>query len=200
MTAKTLILMRHAEAVDSHRNGNMARPLTTEGRRQAMNAGMLLAKNGLIPSQIIVSPAARTQETLSEMEQVWDFKPQRITDARLFQIAHGEGPYQNLSPTTLLASFSEIMGDADPETSRLMVLGHNPAIANLAHIISRRLPIQLSTNYPTATATVVSGGTGWDQLAANSCLCSKVIYNGNTVIEVKDSHPGPGEPRGPGSS
>lgn len=199
MTSKTLILMRHAEAVDSHRGGNIARPLTTEGRRQAMNTGMLLAKNGLIPSQIIVSPAARTQETLAEMEQVWDFRPERITDPRLFQISHGEGPYQNLTPAMLVSSFNEILADADAEAERLMVLGHNPAIANLAHIVSRRLPIQLAINYPTATATILNPGNRWDHLAAGSCLCSKVIYNGNQMIEVKESHPAPGEPRAPGA-
>ena len=193
MTEKLLTLMRHAAAVDSHRNGNLARPLTTEGRRQAMQAGMLLAKNGLIPSQIIVSPAARTRETLKEMTEVWGHQPPVIVDERLFQISHGEGDYSG--EFNLISSFNEILAQADPDTERLMLLGHNPAIANLAHQISRRLPIKLTQNYPTATATIVEMSSPWDALAMNSALCKKVIYNGSTLIEVKDSH-SQGRPQG----
>lgn len=194
MTEKLLTLMRHAAAVDSHKNGNLARPLTTEGRRQAMQAGMLLAQNGLIPSQIIVSHAARTRETLNEMTEVWGHQPPVIVDERLFQISHGEGAYKG--EFHLISSFNDIMAQADPNAERLLVLGHNPAIANLAHMVSRRLPIELTQNYPTATATIVEMASPWDALAMSSALCRKVIYNGSTLIEVKDSrpqgHPDPG--------
>lgn len=191
---KILMLMRHAEAVPSHKNGNLARPLMTEGHRQAMMAGQILRRLNLIPDQVIASPAVRIQETFLDMQDAWGKKVPRVEDKALFDMAHRTQPYKDADE--LLYDFSRVLHQAQPEAERLLVMGHNPVIGNLVHILGTGLPYDLTINYPSATLTVLKmPGTTWKIPEPASCACEKVIFNGTRLIDASApsaaGHPGP---------
>ncbi len=192
--AKILMLMRHAEAVPSHKNGNLARPLMTEGHRQAMMAGQILKRLNLIPDQVIASPAVRIQETFMNMQDVWEKTVPRVQDMALFDMAHRAQSYGDAGE--LLDDFSNVLHQAHPDTQRLLVMGHNPVIGNLVHVLGTGLPYDLTINYPSATLTVLRMPDGeWTKLKPASCVCEKVIFNGTRLIEAPvpsaAGHPGP---------
>ena len=188
------MLMRHAEAVPSHKNGNLARPLVTEGHRQAMMAGQILKRLDLIPDQVIASPATRIQETFADMQDAWGKKVPRVQDMALFDMAHRAQAYQNAQE--LLHDFSRVLHQAQPDAQRLLVMGHNPVIGNLVHILGTGLPYDLTVNYPSATLTVLKmPGSGWTVPQPASCACDKVIFNGTRLIDA--AAPSPAAPHAP---
>lgn len=192
---KTLMLMRHAQAVPSHRNGNLARPLTTEGHRQAMAAGNTLKRLGMIPEQVIASPAVRIQETFMNMQDTWKDSVPRIEDVALFEMAHRDTPYRDAGE--LLGDFNEVLLQANPDATRLLVMGHQPMIGNLVHALGTGLPYDLTVDYPSATLTMLTvPGDSWADLRPSSCACQKVIFNGTRLIDA--SVPSQEEPRAPG--
>ena len=192
--SKILMLMRHAEAVPSHRNGNLARPLVTEGHRQAMTAGQTLRKLGLIPDQVIASTAVRIQETIADMEDAWGKPVPRVNDVALFDMAHRDTPYAK--PEDLLIDFRKILRQAQPDTKRLLIMGHQPMIGNLVHAVGTGLSYDLTVNYPSATLTILEfPEKAWTALALHSCPCKKVIFNGTRLIDASaPSQAGPPVP------
>ena len=188
------MLMRHAEAVPSHKNGNLARPLMTEGHRQAMMAGQIVKRLGLIPDQVIASPAVRIQETFMNMQDAWDKKVPRVEDMALFEMAHRQQSYRDAGE--LLQDFGKVLNQARSDTQRLLVMGHNPVIGNLVHILGTGLPYDLTVNYPSATLTVLRMPEGaWNVPKPGSCACEKVIFNGTRLIDA--SAPSPAGLRAP---
>lgn len=192
MTQKFLILMRHAEAVDSHLKGNIFRPLTPNGHRQAFATASLLEKIGTIPQYTCLSPAVRTRETHQDMVDVWGHAPSIDHDDRLFNISHGLPPYHE--KFDLVTTFNEILAEVPANVTCAMALGHNPAISNLAHTIASALPYELNQNYPTATAVILElHSKNWNSLAPRHATCKAVVYNdkdkGARLIRMPDLTP-----------
>ncbi|MFI5495377.1 SixA phosphatase family protein [Actinoplanes sp. NPDC051859] len=63
MTARTLILLRHAKAETPGELLDVERRLTDRGRRDASAAGSWLALQGLLPGLVLCSSATRTRQT-----------------------------------------------------------------------------------------------------------------------------------------
>lgn len=109
--------MRHAKSdwgdarLDDH-----ARPLNRRGRRAATALGLWLRKEGLIPDEILCSSAARTMETCSRLGLP---VPPRILGS--LYLAEPEGMLADLRGAT---------------GRRVLMLGHNPGIADLAHVLA----------------------------------------------------------------
>jgi Phosphohistidine phosphatase SixA len=59
----TLVVLRHAKAVHTLGLADLDRTLTDRGRRDAAAAGAWLRAQGLLPAQVLCSPAQRTRET-----------------------------------------------------------------------------------------------------------------------------------------
>lgn len=112
-----LILMRHAKSGwDDPTLDDIERPLSDRGRRQSPLLGAWLADRGHLPDVALVSNAARTRET-------WDivstYCPETETRVR---------PDLYLAtPRSLLAAL------ASTDARSVLVLAHNPGIAQLAH-------------------------------------------------------------------
>ena len=191
MTEKslTLILMRHAEAEDQRRGQkDSSRRLTVRGHLQASGTADFLKETGAIPQQVIVSPAIRTQETLQEMMDVWGTNPQITRDENIYKVSHREPPY--LVEFNLVDAFNDMLKQADPAHDCVMVLGHNPAIANLVQNTASTLPRDLNEAFPTATAVILSlHTTQWDSLAPRHATCKAVIYGGSKLIRMPDPTP-----------
>lgn len=58
-----IILIRHGDAVSSSPLGDLGRPLSIEGRRQAMATGRTLAEHGIRPTRAWCSPLVRAVQT-----------------------------------------------------------------------------------------------------------------------------------------
>jgi phosphohistidine phosphatase len=77
-----LILWRHAEAVEHlSSGGDLERPLTSRGERQAARMAAWLNQHLPATTRIIVSPARRTQQTALALERKFKTVPALAPDA-----------------------------------------------------------------------------------------------------------------------
>jgi phosphohistidine phosphatase len=64
-----LILWRHAEASETAAGGDLERPLTAKGERQAQRVGQWLNRHLSAGAKVLVSPALRAQQTALALER-----------------------------------------------------------------------------------------------------------------------------------
>lgn len=122
---KMLLLMRHAKAAAAARGeGDKSRRLTPDGVLDATSIGRFLDSAGYRPDLALVSDARRTRETLDGICPGLRVQPQVVYEPRLYEA----------DPDALLEEIRSQGGDAQV----LVVIGHNPAIAELASILARR--------------------------------------------------------------
>jgi phosphohistidine phosphatase len=116
---RELILVRHAHAeapaagTDDH-----ARALSPIGREEAAAAGAWLREHGLQPDRVLCSSALRAQQTLEGLGDLGAADVQE--DAAIYEA----------SPGTLAA-----LADANRDAGRLMLIGHNPGLEQLAALM-----------------------------------------------------------------
>jgi phosphohistidine phosphatase len=137
---KILTLLRHAKSGwDDPVTRDFDRPLNPRGRRAARTVGAEMKAQGLAFDLVLASLARRVIETLDEIESAYgplepDF------DERLY-----------LAGTQTLL---EIVRKA-PDVERLLLVGHNPGLEELALRLSRRdsdpLRAEVAVKYPTGT-------------------------------------------------
>lgn len=122
--AKTLYLMRHAEAAPAERElGDFDRPLNPLGLHNAAEMGRRLKKRGVNPEIIFCSPALRTRQTAELLVGEFGGTMEAIHfDDRIF-----ENTAEIL--LDLIRSLPEACASA-------MVIGHNPSIGWLANQLS----------------------------------------------------------------
>ena len=151
-----LLLLRHAKAVESSANGDFERELAPRGRRQAETFGGWLAGQSFAPTLIIASPARRTRETADIVVGAPAKPARRRDDPRLY----------NSSASDILS----IVRATDTNIETLMIVGHNPGIAEFANRLTgsgdatargkmaRKFP-------PCACAIIAFAGSDWRKLA-----------------------------------
>ena len=130
--------MRHGKAAANAPEGDLARPLTERGRSDAHAVGDALWKAGARPARVLVSPAARTLETLEALPDAL------IRGARIERV--GE-LYNGSAETILDAVEREAAGsdaaERDAGGGDVLVIGHNPgvsaALMNLAPDAARAM-------------------------------------------------------------
>jgi len=156
----TLSLLRHGKAVrDAGEGGDIARPLTGRGRRNATAVGAQMAKSGLTPSLILCSSAARTLETL---------------DLVLPQLA--AKPTISLLDTLYLAGplvLLKRLHTVKKKTPHVMIIGHNPGLHALALDLIADGPQDqigaLGRKLPTSGLVVIEFKlAGWDEVVAGT--------------------------------
>ena len=114
------MLLRHAHAEEAAPGQNdLDRPLSAEGLAEAEAAGRWLRDKGLVPDCVLCSPSRRTRETLEAVLAAIGYVDQRLDD----------GIYE-ASPGTLAA-----LADQHREVERLMLVGHNPGLEQLAALM-----------------------------------------------------------------
>ena len=119
MAARRLLLIRHAPAAAGP--GDVERPLTERGERNATAIGTWLFRAGLAPDRVLVSPARRAVQTWERAGGELPAAPGPIVDDRI---------YDN-TVDALLGAIRET-----PEDVRtLVVVGHNPSVGELAGVL-----------------------------------------------------------------
>lgn len=119
----TLMLLRHAKAVQQSRGDDFARDLQEMGRRDVERLGGYLAARGIVPDFALVSASARTRQTFETLAAAL---PTSIP-ARF-----GEELYNATA-----AELRTLVRGVDPGVKTLMVVGHNPGIADAAVMLAR---------------------------------------------------------------
>ena len=137
-----LILMRHTKS--DWQDATLSdhdRPLNARGRHAAQLLGQWLHSRGYQPDQVLCSDALRTRQT-------W---------AGLAASALGGQASVQILPALYNANPDQIWGTITPQTAQtLMVVAHNPGIAELATRLLAHPPRSTEfAHYPTGATTVL---------------------------------------------
>jgi phosphohistidine phosphatase len=116
MPHRRLVLVRHAQAGNAATDRN--RPLTELGQHQAAAAGEQLAGLGVAPDRVLVSPALRAQETWQGMSAALAGPPGPEIEERIYD--------------NTIEGLFEVIGESGEDVGTLVVVGHNPAVGQLA--------------------------------------------------------------------
>lgn len=145
-TAPMLLLLRHAKSSwDDPGLADHDRILNKRGREAATRMGRYLAEEGLVPDLIACSTARRTEETLARLCRAMGETPETRMVAALYHAA----------PNTIRSVIN-----AAPDAKRLMVIGHNPGLHDLAltladpHHADQQALDGLRAKFPTAALAV----------------------------------------------
>lgn len=142
---KTLYLLRHAEADGGSglSDGDHGRPLSIKGRAEGRAVGTYMQAQGMVPQQVLCSDAARTLSTARlAIEEIFGNEKNPVPsqfDRNLY-----------LAPPDVVLSSIQAM---DAAVEKLLVVGHNPGMAELAMLLSGRNADQLD-GFPPATLAV----------------------------------------------
>ena len=137
---KRLILTRHAKSSwDDPLTPDHDRPLNERGKMAAADLGSWLASRGYIPEEVLCSDALRTRKTWSGIA------PALPGTA----ILHLKPTLYHAGPDVMLAVLRHAAGDT------VMMIGHNPGIAEFAHRLVARAPLNREfQRYPTGATLV----------------------------------------------
>jgi phosphohistidine phosphatase len=159
---RRLLLLRHAKAESTSPSGrDRDRPLAARGLKDATELGAWLAgQRSLLPDLALISTAVRARAT-------WDIVQQQISDQVRQELAAHLPDLYGAEPTQLLAIIRAIAVE-DPK--RLMIIGHNPGLHELAlGLIGRGDTTGRATlahNLPTSGLVVIDFAVeSWDRLA-----------------------------------
>lgn len=123
MTELRLYLLRHAKAVAATAGGDdFERPLARAGWDAMAEMGPLIRAEGYLPDLTLCSSSRRTRETLAALLPSMTRDMQIVLSRRVYESGADD----------LLSLISETADSIE----QLMVIGHNPAIEALAHLLS----------------------------------------------------------------
>jgi phosphohistidine phosphatase len=150
---RRLMLMRHAKA-EIPMGHDRDRRLAPRGRAAAPLVGTYLKDEQLLPDLALVSPARRTQETW-ELVRPGLGTVETREDPRLYEA----------SKDGLL----KVIHEVEPGVRTLLMIGHNPAIGELARLLvghgDRYAFARMSQAFPTGALAVIDFATeGWDRV------------------------------------
>ena len=140
-----LMLLRHAKTERlQHGQHDRERRLTKRGRADAANVARYMVSYCLVPDQVIVSPARRSQETWALLAKAFSEGPNVVTDEHVY-----EASAENLIDVIAKAH----------EGPSLLIVGHNPSLHDLAVQLigsgNAAAREQLSENLPTSGLVVI---------------------------------------------
>ena len=141
---KTLYLLRHAKSDWGDPSlDDCDRPLAARGERAAAVMAVHFAQQGYHPSLVLCSSARRTRQTLESLLPHLPGDPEVLFEEGIYLASRGQ----------LLARMQEI-DDGQP---RVLLIGHNPGIADLARNLAgsgERDALRRLARFPTAASAV----------------------------------------------
>lgn len=152
--SRELIIMRHGKA-EPFASSDHARKLTKRGVADATEAGQWAREMGVLPDHVYVSSSARTIGTWDAFCSGSGCEAMPVVDKSIYG-AGTEG---------ILELLRTVPGDAQ----HVMVIGHNPTMAHLVHLLddggaNPALFAQVSAGYPTSALTVLRFQGSWEEL------------------------------------
>jgi phosphohistidine phosphatase len=132
MTARTLVLLRHAKAETPGELPDFDRRLTTVGESAADAAGAWLADEGLRPGLVLCSPAARTRQTWQGVSVAL---AQAGLDAPDSPEVHPEVHYEQGLYDGGRTEVMDLLRAVAEETKVVLVIGHNPTMSDMSILL-----------------------------------------------------------------
>jgi phosphohistidine phosphatase len=154
----TLMLLRHAKAVPQSGGDDFTRSLTAKGHEDATALGDFLREKGLIPDRALVSPSARTRETMEDLTRSLRREVPTVFEKSLYNATDG-----------LLRDHVE---DEPAQTRTLLVVGHNPGVLDLAAALAsdgdpREILAMRSRFPPCSLAVITFDRDDWSDASAS---------------------------------
>ena len=152
---RRLVIMRHAKA-EATAASDHERRLTDRGRRDAAEAGRWARGAGVLPDHAFVSTAARAHETWDSFARGAELTLEPDLDSSLYSA----GPDSAL----------EVLRTAPAAARTVMVVGHNPTMAHLVHLLDDGSAdpgafAEISAGFPTSAVAVLELPGDWSGLA-----------------------------------
>ena len=162
---KTLLVLRHAKAENPASGmSDFDRALNERGRRQAQACGEFVKNRDLKVDLVLSSPALRARETSESLKSVAGLNGDIRFDQRIYEA----------SSHTLFELLSEI----DEAASPLMLVGHNPGLEDLIHMLTGRAE-HLS---PATIAKISFAFDQWNQVEENTGVLDWVCNQTNSPL------------------
>jgi phosphohistidine phosphatase len=168
----TLLLLRHAKSSrDDPSIADMERPLNNRGEKAAARMGEYIAREKLVPDQVLCSPALRTRETWRLAAAEMPSPPSAAICPELYDFGDGK---------PLLACLRSKGG----KSKRVMLVAHNPSTHNLALRLAGSgvgsgpadLRQLLAEKYPTgALAVLTFDANEWPAIAEGTGKLERFI-------------------------
>ena len=162
---KSLTLLRHAKSGwDIPAARDFDRRLNARGRKAARAMGREMRRLGLGYDLVLASPAARVTETLSELAQGYGAAVETRFDETIY-----------LAPVETLLALVRAADDAD---ARLLLVGHNPGMEQLALLLSGSgaLRDEIATKYPTGALVEIGfEAAHWGEVAPGEGRLARFI-------------------------
>lgn len=168
-TPVRLVLLRHAKSaypdVADH-----DRPLAPRGRRDAPVAGRWLRDAGLVPDQVVCSTARRARETWELARGGLGTAPPVRYEAQVYQ-AGADG-------------LLHLVRGAPDAAGTLLIVGHNPAVQELALLLSGRdadaeRDGRLRVKFPTSAIAVLEAAGPWSGFQPGAGLLTHFVTPGD---------------------
>jgi phosphohistidine phosphatase len=123
MTARTLVLLRHAKAERPDGLPDQDRSLTDRGHADAAAAGAWLLASGHVPDLVLCSPARRTRQT-------WHSVAIALGGAGSPTVRYERELYDGDADDAL-----HLIAAAAKEAQSILIIGHNPTISQLSVLL-----------------------------------------------------------------
>jgi phosphohistidine phosphatase len=168
MTTRQLVLVRHAKAAQE--GADRDRTLARRGKTEAPAIGRWLAQRQIVPDRVVISPARRARQT-------WELAAAELDPSGSGTTAApdvDERVYRNT-----VGDLLEVVREAPAAVSTLVIVGHNPAVQELAvafddgggDAAGRR---DLAEKYPTSGVAVFAVADPWAVAEAGTLIAFAV--------------------------
>jgi phosphohistidine phosphatase len=150
---KTLYLVRHAKSDwEDPALADRDRPLAARGRKAASTLAGHIERSGISPALVLCSPARRTMDTLRLISGSFRDPVEILVEDELYGAPMGE----------LLRRLRKVPAP----TPSVMLIGHNPAIHELALALvgSHAAGRQLKVKFPTGAMVTLAVPGPWKDL------------------------------------
>lgn len=148
---RELILLRHAKSDwKEETESDIDRPISPKGKKQARKVASWLHQNQLAPDLILISPAKRAQQTYRRICKECPTEAQTLEKLYLAE----------------LDSLKSILAETPKEIKRLMIIGHNPGLEQLARFLTTHADDAEIQLFPTASLAHFVLPEDWSHLEA----------------------------------
>jgi phosphohistidine phosphatase len=149
---RILQLVRHAKSSWSDPSvADVDRPLSERGVRAAEALARRVADRDARPDLVVCSPATRARQTLAAILPILDPN----TEIRIEPLVYEEGPDELL----------ELLRTVQPAATRVMVVGHNPTMQDLAlYLVDPAQSARVEAKFPTGAFATLVTTESWDRL------------------------------------
>lgn len=160
---RSLTLLRHAKSDWGDRGQrDFDRPLNPRGRRAAETIGAFLKREGLAFDHVLASPAVRVRETIACVEAGLGRPLAALFEQKVYMAS--------------AAILLELVQSAPAKATRLLLIGHNPGLEDLALMLAAADDAHradIFEKYPTAAVCEMTIPGDWATLVEASAAITR---------------------------